>query len=247
MSGNPILAKIQAAMNAILAYLNGIKGRFFAIGADIVDGLDAGMNSRLGVLRKTAAQMAAVVEDASRKRLDTHSPSRVMMAVGRNVVAGLDVGMGRRFVPMLKNFRANVGRLASPENVARITKAMDGIGRATGSDDVAGDLVRMVAPALGKNHLLGHLLDISVSGLSAYAKYQTTPTPKPVSIKPVSSAPAMMANAVSSQSMNTTSNFTIHIHADKGMDERSLAQKVRAELERYEQTKAARYRARLTD
>lgn len=73
MRGNPILSRMQSAIGSVLSYFTGVKGRFLAIGADIVGGLASGMNSRLGELRKTATQIAAVVENAARQRLDTHS------------------------------------------------------------------------------------------------------------------------------------------------------------------------------
>lgn len=114
MSGNPILSRLQAAMNQALGYLNGIKGRFVAIGADIVRGLIAGINSQLGTLRAKVNEMASVVESAARVRLDTHSPSRVMMAVGSDTAAGLDVGLRQGFAPTLKNWTANIGTLHQP-------------------------------------------------------------------------------------------------------------------------------------
>lgn len=243
MSGNPILSRMQSAIGAVLSYLNGVKGRFFAIGADIVRGLDSGMKSQLGTLRKTATQIAAVVENAARQRLDTHSPSRVMALVGRDVVAGLDVGMKRRFAPMLKGFRANIGKLASPANIARVSKAVSAIGGATGSDNALGDLARIFAPKLSNNPLIGF-------ALSRLPKVLGKNTPKPANVTPIQSRP-MPLDADGYKGAGgghaSTSNYTIHIHASPGMDERTLAKLVQAELERYEQRKAAKHRARMTD
>lgn len=240
MRGNPILSRMQSAIGSVLSYFTGVKGRFLAIGADIVGGLASGMNSRLGELRKTATQIAAVVENAARQRLDTHSPSRVMALVGRDVVAGLDVGMKRRFAPMLKGFRANIGKLASPANIARVSKAISAICRATGSNDVLGDIV---APKLSNNPLVG-------LALSRLPKVLGQNTPKPVNVTPIQSRP-MPLDADGYKGAGgghaSTSNYTIHIHANPGMDERTLAKLVQAELERYEQRKAAKHRARMTD
>lgn len=244
MSGNPILTRIQAAMNATLGYLNGIKWRFTAIGADIAGGLAAGMNSRLGELRKTAAQMAAVVEDASRKRLDTHSPSRVMAAVGRDVVAGLDVGMSRRFAPMLKNFSNNIGKLANPANLSKVVNMADNIGAMMGSDDVVGDLMKMVAPSFSHS-MLGNVFEIGAQAVTALARTQ----PKPIAVTPLKSASAMTAEAIQNSTQNSasSSNVSINVQASPGMDERTLAMRVREELEKFQAKSAARHRARLTD
>lgn len=147
MSGNPILSKVQSAMNATLGYLGGIKGRFVAIGADIASGLARGIQSNIGQVKAASAQLAAAVESASRVQLDTHSPSRVMMAVGHDVVAGLDVGMLQRFKPTLANFNANMGQIAhNPTPVVRATPA---IGRSVGVSHYTGGAVNITinAPA----------------------------------------------------------------------------------------------------
>lgn len=114
MSGNPILSRLQAAMNQALGYLNGIKGRFVAIGRDISAGLAQGIRSGIGEVRAATAELASAVESAARIRLNTHSPSRVMMAVGSDTAAGLDVGLRQGFAPTLKNWTDNIGTLHRP-------------------------------------------------------------------------------------------------------------------------------------
>ncbi len=114
MSGNPILSRLQAAMNQALGYLNGVKGRFAAIGADISAGLARGIQSNIGQVQAAAAQLARAAESAARVASDTHSPSRKMMAVGGDMVAGLDVGLRQGFAPTLKNWTANIGTLHQP-------------------------------------------------------------------------------------------------------------------------------------
>lgn len=114
MSGNPILSRLQAAMNQAIGYLNGIKGRFVAIGRDISAGLAQGIRSGIGEVRAATAELASAVESAARIRLNTHSPSRVMMAVGSDTAAGLDVGLRQGFAPTLKNWTDNIGTLHRP-------------------------------------------------------------------------------------------------------------------------------------
>ena len=114
MSGNPILSRLQAAMNQAIGYLNGIKGRFAAIGADISAGLARGIQSNIGQVQAAAAQLARAAESAARVASDTHSPSRKMMAVGGDMVAGLDAGLRQGFAPTLKNWTDNIGTLHRP-------------------------------------------------------------------------------------------------------------------------------------
>lgn len=114
MSGNPILSRLQAAMNQALGYLNGVKGRFAAIGADISAGLARGIQSNIGQVQAAAAQLARAAESAARVASDTHSPSRKMMAVGGDMVAGLDVGLRQGFAPTLKHWTDNIGTLHRP-------------------------------------------------------------------------------------------------------------------------------------
>lgn len=146
MSGNPILAKVQSAMNATLGYLNGIKGRFVAIGADIAAGLARGIQANIGQVKAASAQLAAAVESAARIEADTHSPSRVMMLVGSDMVAGLDVGMQKRFAPTLNNFKGNIAHLTDTRPVVRATPA---IGRSVGVSHYTGGAVNITinAPA----------------------------------------------------------------------------------------------------
>lgn len=114
MSGNPILSRLQAAMNQALGYLNGVKGRFASIGADISAGLARGIQSNIGKVQAAAAQLARAAESAARVASDTHSPSRKMMAVGGDMVAGLDVGLRQGFAQTLKNWTDNIGTLHRP-------------------------------------------------------------------------------------------------------------------------------------
>lgn len=146
MSGNPILSKVQSAMNATLGYLNGIKGRFVAIGADIAAGLARGIQANIGQVKAASAQLAAAVESAARIEADTHSPSRVMMLVGSDMVAGLDVGMQKRFAPTLNNFKGNIAHLTDTRPVVRATPA---IGRSVGVSHYTGGAVNITinAPA----------------------------------------------------------------------------------------------------
>lgn len=63
------------------------------VGANVVQGLINGMNSKLGEVRAVAAAIAAAVAAASKAKLDIHSPSRVFAEIGKNVMLGLVNGL----------------------------------------------------------------------------------------------------------------------------------------------------------
>ena len=63
------------------------------VGANVVQGLINGMNSKLGEVRAVAAEIAKTVAEASKAKLDIHSPSRVFAEIGKNVMLGLVNGL----------------------------------------------------------------------------------------------------------------------------------------------------------
>jgi len=63
------------------------------VGKDIIQGLIDGIGSMAKAVREKAKSIADGIEKAIRGRLDTHSPSRVMIAVGKDVGEGLAVGI----------------------------------------------------------------------------------------------------------------------------------------------------------
>lgn len=64
-----------------------------ANGANSVQGIIDGIGSKMGPLRDAAMQMAAVIDIATRKRLDIKSPSRVMRGLGAFVTEGFAMGI----------------------------------------------------------------------------------------------------------------------------------------------------------
>lgn len=62
-------------------------------GANSVQGIIDGIGSKMGPLRDAATQMAAVIDIATRKRLDIKSPSRVMRGLGAFVTEGFAMGI----------------------------------------------------------------------------------------------------------------------------------------------------------
>lgn len=123
MTGNPMLMRLAVAVGQCIGFLQGMSGRFVAIGQHIAAGLARGIESGIGRVREASARLAQEVQNATRLQMQIKSPSRVMMAIGRDVVAGLDVGMQKRFVPTLANYQANVEALAKPVDVDNVKSA----------------------------------------------------------------------------------------------------------------------------
>lgn len=244
--GSAILNAIRSAFNAAIGYLSGLGARMRSIGANIIDGLIGGINSGFERLKGVWETVNSYMPSFSRKSMDIHSPSRVMRKIGGHIMDGMTVGIARRFEPLKKTYGGVMDYLSHPNIATPAIKMAQTVGKSLGSDNVAGDLVRMVAPKLSANPLVGMALD----HLPKLMSRNNAQMPKPAHVTPIKSANAVMAGAGASSagvSHTSASNITINIHATSGMDTHALARQVRAELERYEQAKAAKHRARLTD
>lgn len=63
------------------------------VGTAIPEGMNAGIDSRLAVLKQSAEAMAEVVIAATENKLEIKSPSRVFQTIGQMVVAGFQLGL----------------------------------------------------------------------------------------------------------------------------------------------------------
>lgn len=244
--GSAILNAIQSAFNAVIGYLSGLGAKMRGIGTNIIDGLIGGIKAGFERLKGVWQTVNSYMPSFSRKSMDIHSPSRVMRRIGGHIIDGMTVGISRRFEPLKKTYGGVMDYLSRPNITTPVTKMAQTVGKSLGSDNVTGDLVRMVAPKLSANPLVGMLLD----HLPKLMSRNTAQMPKPAHVTPIKSANAVTTGSGTSAvgaSHTSTSNITINIHATPGMDTHALARQVRAELERYEQAKAAKHRARLTD
>jgi len=94
---------------AIHGYLQGLVGKFFGFGVNIVSGLIRGIVSMHGAVLKAIINLAAKVGGKFAALLDINSPSRVFMSMGHSINEGLVKGIdGQSRQPV----RA-VGRMAS--------------------------------------------------------------------------------------------------------------------------------------
>lgn len=93
------------------------------IGLNVVDGIIGGINSQQGKAVDSMTSMAGSLEDAVRKRLDIHSPSKTFLGLGKYIIDGLTVGI-----------KSNVGQVHKQISTLanRIYVAASDIKKATG-------------------------------------------------------------------------------------------------------------------
>lgn len=71
-------------------------GEYYGIGEDVALGMANGINAKRGYVVSAAKNLARAVEEATRVRLDTHSPSRIAEEIGEDWGDGLAGGMTNR-------------------------------------------------------------------------------------------------------------------------------------------------------
>ncbi|SPU37920.1 phage tail tape measure protein, TP901 family [Lysinibacillus capsici] len=112
-------------MNNIVKYFKNID--LFQVAVDIFQGLINGFGSMAEAVWKKAESVAGSIETAIRKKLNTHSPSRVMIAVGQDIGEGLAIGIDST-QERNENAMKELGQLiinATKANQAEVTKIAD--------------------------------------------------------------------------------------------------------------------------
>lgn len=114
---NPILQKLISGWQSIFAYLQSLKDQMMGIGRNIIDGLINGIKSGFNGLKSLWGQINSYMPDFMRKKMDIHSPSRVMRGIGRFIVAGLEVGLGQQHGSLQKTYQRIVDTFTAPPPV----------------------------------------------------------------------------------------------------------------------------------
>lgn len=109
ISNNPLLQRIVAGWNNIFSYLGGLKDRMLGIGQNIIQGLINGITSKFDGLKNIWATINNFMPDFMRKKMDIHSPSRVMAGMGGHIIDGIGVGMDQRTPALKANFDKTLG------------------------------------------------------------------------------------------------------------------------------------------
>lgn len=81
------------AFQGVFNWFTGLPGRFLQIGTDIVNGLTRGIRGGRANVQAATRDVAGAAEAGARRRLDTHSPSRIFAAIGGDVMAGFSQGI----------------------------------------------------------------------------------------------------------------------------------------------------------
>jgi hypothetical protein len=93
VKGRELGAEINQFATNIVAWFAAIPEKMAQIGAQIIDGLWAGISNAAEGLKAKVTGIASGIKDSFTGFFQIRSPSRVMMEVGQNVMAGLNDGM----------------------------------------------------------------------------------------------------------------------------------------------------------
>lgn len=98
------LPYISSAFNSVFSFLSGLYGRMHSIGSNIIQGLVEGIKSGFDKLKSIWATINSYMPDFMRRKMDIHSPSRVMAALGGHVMGGIGVGLEQGFPGLKEKF-----------------------------------------------------------------------------------------------------------------------------------------------
>ncbi|OTG64406.1 phage tail tape measure protein [Acinetobacter sp. ANC 4470] len=98
------LGYIVQNFDAIKLFLSNLAGSFMAIGKNIIDGLISGILSGFEKLKSVWKSINSYMPDFMKKKMDIHSPSRVMAGLGGFIVDGIGVGMEKRTPALRQQF-----------------------------------------------------------------------------------------------------------------------------------------------
>lgn len=87
-----VQTQFKDSLAAILADANQKADEMNGVGADMAEGLDGGFASAFANVRKNIVGKVSSILGSIREALDSHSPSRKMIAIGEDAGAGLEIG-----------------------------------------------------------------------------------------------------------------------------------------------------------
>lgn len=194
-----------------------LPSKFTGFGQMIIEGLIKGLNLGFDKLKNKWQEINSYMPDWMRKKMDIHSPSRVMAGLGHFIMQGINVGLDRGF-PSLKNKFNNVLDVFQG-NVPQV------------------DLNSRLSHALGQlaqRNIPQHVFDPIASIQSIVTKV------KAVQLTPASSK-------ASRPMVIEGDSITVQIHAQQGHSVQDLVQQFEQFLQRREREKQAQIRTRFFD
>ncbi|MFA3296572.1 phage tail tape measure protein [Acinetobacter baumannii] len=109
IANNPLLQRIVNGWENIFSYLGTLKDKMLGIGKNIVQGLIDGISWGFDKLKGVWEKINNYMPDFMRKRMDIHSPSRVMAGMGGHIVDGIGVGLNQRTPALQTQFNRTLG------------------------------------------------------------------------------------------------------------------------------------------
>ena len=101
ITNSSLFQSVVLGWTKIFEYLGTLKDKMLNIGKNIIDGLINGIKSGFEGLKTVWASINNYMPSFMKKKMDIHSPSRVMAGLGGFIVDGIGVGMQKR-TPVLK-------------------------------------------------------------------------------------------------------------------------------------------------
>ena len=98
----PIVQAFKTVWNNVITFLSTLGSTMLNLGKNIIDGLVDGIMAGFDKLKEIWNKINSYIPDFARKKMDIHSPSRVMAGIGGYITEGLGVGIQSGF-PSVQN------------------------------------------------------------------------------------------------------------------------------------------------
>jgi hypothetical protein len=112
----PIVQAFKTVFNNVVAFLSTLKDVMLGIGKNIINGLIDGIMWGFDKLKSVWDKVNSWIPDFATKKMDIHSPSRVMAGIGENITAGLGVGIESGFPSVQTGMNSGMNSLMPNTN-----------------------------------------------------------------------------------------------------------------------------------
>ena len=112
---------IMSAFNSVFNWLASLYNRMKSLGSNIIQGLIEGIKTGFEKLKSLWASINSYMPSFMQKKMDIHSPSRVMAGLGGHIMSGIGVGLDKGF-PGLKDKFVQVLEVFNPNAASALQK-----------------------------------------------------------------------------------------------------------------------------
>ncbi len=161
ITNSSLFQSVVNGWTRIFDYLGTLKDKMLNIGKNIIDGLVSGIKSGFDSLKSTWASINNYMPSFMKKKMDIHSPSRVMAGLGGHIVDGIGVGMLQRKPALESQFNSVLGTFNSSANTPSInaispsprstTPSMGGNSQSNAVNDKKQDITIVINAAPGQD------------------------------------------------------------------------------------------------